>query len=122
MKISELFVKYHQNDLTPDEKTQLDNWINLSENNRMFFAQWQDPEYVRSKLLLRRRIEARKESDLAKIRAIMRLENPSKPTKIKRMVLWISHLISPIKNKRNATAKSERKKQEGDPGPDRPQY
>lgn len=45
-KITDLVYKHLCNDLTPNEKIELDNWIDLSEENRIFFDQVSEPARV----------------------------------------------------------------------------
>lgn len=56
-RIPELIAKYLRNDITPPEQEELDEWINTSEANRLFFDQVTDEQLLQQKLKHFARVE-----------------------------------------------------------------
>ena len=48
-RIEELIVKHLMNELSADEKVELDHWLDSSEKNRLFFSQLEDRDELQSK-------------------------------------------------------------------------
>jgi transmembrane sensor len=61
LDIGTLFLKYNQGEITEEEQTKLDNWVNASAENKQLFATLTNNDQLQAKLNLLHEIEGTKE-------------------------------------------------------------